>query len=342
MSETNRLEQAFYALIVTLFSQEKFRVFDKTGGRDQGFDLIVTNPEGQKVVVEIKLFRTRIVSRGNLINAIAQLDRAREQMGVEKGILIISSSLAIPIVDTGNTEIWDMKKLGERVSRHPGLIPLFESLSRELSSSLPKSDMDVHSYSIFGDALTGELPPPMVDAVQAGARLESELRAVNPGTKGARDLEIRGYEALKYIFRDDLSNWSQQKVTDGGISRYDAIARISSSHDFWQSILTFFRSWYVIFEFKNNGQLIKQGQIYTTEKYLFAGAMRLVAFIVSRKGADKNALAATRGAVRESGKLIINLSLEDIYRMLRMKDEGDDPNAMLFDILDDILMRLER
>jgi hypothetical protein len=131
-------------------------------------------------------------------------------------------------------------------------------------------------------------------------------------------------------------------VTDGGISRYDAIARISSSHDFWQSILRFFHSWYVIFEFKNNAELIKQGQIYTTEKYLFAGAMRLVAFIISRKGADKNALAATRGAVRESGKLIINLSLDDIYKMLRMKDEGDDANAILLDILDDMLMRLER
>jgi hypothetical protein len=70
--------------------------------------------------------------------------------------------------------------------------------------------------------------------------------------------------------------------------------------------------------------------------------MRTVAFITSRKGADKNALAATRGAVRESGKLIIHLSIDDVCKMLEAKDSGDDPNSTLFDSLDEMLMKLER
>jgi len=44
--------------------------------------------------------------------------------------------------------------------------------------------------------------------------------------------------------------------------------------------------------------------------------MRGTAFIVSRKGANENALTAARGALRESGKLIICLSLDDIFDML--------------------------
>jgi tRNA1(Val) A37 N6-methylase TrmN6 len=44
--------------------------------------------------------------------------------------------------------------------------------------------------------------------------------------------------------------------------------------------------------------------------------MRGTAFIVSRKGANENALNAARGALRESGKLIICLSLDDIFDML--------------------------
>jgi hypothetical protein len=71
-------------------------------------------------------------------------------------------------------------------------------------------------------------------------------------------------------------------------------------------------------------------------------AMRTVAIIVSRKGADKNALAVTRGAVRESGKLIIHLSLDDLGSLLEMKDNNEQPNAFLFDILDEMLMKLER
>lgn len=53
-------------------------------------------------------------------------------------------------------------------------------------------------------------------------------------------------------------------------------------------------------------------------------------------------MAATRGAVRESGKLIIHLSLDDVFKMLEMKDDGDNPNDYLFDILDEMLMKLER
>jgi hypothetical protein len=44
--------------------------------------------------------------------------------------------------------------------------------------------------------------------------------------------------------------------------------------------------------------------------------MRGTAFIVSRKGANENPLKAARGALRESGKLIICLSLDDIFDML--------------------------
>jgi len=48
------------------------------------------------------------------------------------------------------------------------------------------------------------------------------------------------------------------------------------------------------------------------------------------------------GALREHGKLIVNLSIRDVCMMIRMKDESDDPNALLYDILDGMLMRLER
>jgi len=110
----------------------------------------------------------------------------------------------------------------------------------------------------------------------------------------------------------------------------------------WRMLVERFNSQYVIFEFKNYGGRITQGEIYTTEKYLFAKAMRTTAIIVSRKGADKNALAACRGALREHGKLIINLSVDDICKLLALRDADDDCNAYLFQIVDDMLMKLER
>ena len=55
---------------------------------------------------------------------------------------------------------------------------------------------------------------------------------------------------------------------------------------------------YVLFEFKNYTGEIKQGQILTTEKYLLEKGLRRVAIIITRVGADKNAITMAQGAMR--------------------------------------------
>lgn len=86
-----------------------------------------------------------------------------------------------------------------------------------------------------------------------------------------------------------------------------------------------------------------QSSHYTTEKYLYAKALRSVAIIVSRKGADENALAAAKGCLRESGKLILCLSDEDLKELLRIKEKDEQPTAEFFEaMLDDLLIHLEK
>jgi hypothetical protein len=46
--------------------------------------------------------------------------------------------------------------------------------------------------------------------------------------------------------------------------------------------------------------------------------------------------------MREHGKLILVISDGDICRMLHMKQNGEDPSDMLFEIADDFLLRLPR
>ena len=126
------------------------------------------------------------------------------------------------------------------------------------------------------------------------------------------------------------------------MSIYDTVCRVVPKHDLWKMVIDQFNSRYIIFEYKNYGARIKQGQIYTTEKYLFRPALRAVAIIVSRLGPDPNALAACRGALREHGKLILNLSIDDVCDMLHEKDRQNDPNSILMSKLDEMLMKLER
>lgn len=99
---------------------------------------------------------------------------------------------------------------------------------------------------------------------------------------------------------------------------------------------------YVIFEFKNYKDVITQKEIYTTEKYLYAKALRCVAIIVSCNGSDENAKKAIKGTLRENGKLILNLSNRDLSNMLEYELNGNLASEYLYNVLDEMLIELEK
>ena len=107
-------------------------------------------------------------------------------------------------------------------------------------------------------------------------------------------------------------------------------------------LIQFFNTKYIIFEFKNYKEQITQNEIYTTEKYLYDKALRRVAIIISRKGFDNNAIKASKGCLRENGKLIINLSDECLIKMIKMKNIGNNPIEYLSKMLDTFLIELEK
>ena len=105
----------------------------------------------------------------------------------------------------------------------------------------------------------------------------------------------------------------------------------------------YFNTKYIVFEFKNHKGKITQKEIYTTEKYLYEKALRKVAIIISRFGADDHALKAAKGALRENGKLILCLSDNSLFEMIDIKTRGEQEPAEFMDaLLDDILVHLEK
>lgn len=152
------------------------------------------------------------------------------------------------------------------------------------------------------------------------------------------------HEILTLLFKDCLKDCGQQYVSNDGLYRFDAIFKIKRNNgsEFFQTLMQFFNTQYIIFEFKDYTKQITQAEIYTTEKYLYTKALRSVAIIISRRGANANALKAARGALRENGKLIINLSDEDLVNMLQNKAGGADPSEYLAEFLDKLLIELEK
>lgn len=173
----------------------------------------------------------------------------------------------------------------------------------------------------------------------------AQLKVLETGSAAFKKYEELCVSILKYILGEYLTLWEQQKTTEENLYRFDMCCKIKNgvTQDFFDTICKYFSTKYIVFEFKNYEKPITQREIYTTEKYLYEKALRKVAIIISRKGADKHAKMATRGSLRESGKLIICLSDEDLKAMLQIKKEGEKTTGgYLEDILDDMLMRLEK
>ena len=123
----------------------------------------------------------------------------------------------------------------------------------------------------------------------------------------------------------------------------DLIARLQPVQSaFWATLVNDFRARYIVFEFKNYSNPITQDQIYGTERYLYATALRSVAIIIARNGYDENANRAVQGALREQGKLILCLDLKEFTGMLRAFDAGDEFEEVLLAKRDDLLMSLAR
>lgn len=358
MAEPNQkdrqnLEGMFEAFVAELFLAEGFKIETPPAMPNAGArpDLMVISPTGVRALVEAKLYRSRLPTLSLIHQAAANLDFSRRVYRTQKAILVIGNSVAPDTrltlaAEFADIVLYDAGTLAFLVIDHPNLRQTFEYISRNAPAFSEPTEPQVEKVDIQADiSAPATLPPvpPTARRKSRGEDLCKQIRAIPPGNgKSAKLFETKVTEALQYIFENDLAAWSMQKQTATGMSAYDAVVRVASNHDFWNAIANQFRSRYVIFEFKNHGGKIRQTQIYTTEKYLFVAALRATAIIISRRGADQNALKAASGALRESGKLIVNLDVDDVCDMLALRDRGSEYNIVLVDRVDEMLMKLER
>jgi Holliday junction resolvase-like predicted endonuclease len=358
MERSSKRYLEFEKLVADIFRAEGFEVAEnyrfQYGSTVYEVDLLLVSKTQATAVVEVKLFRTLSLPTDILLQVATRIEHVRQRLRRDRAVFVTSARIPLAhqravVSDSPRLAIYDHDSLKALAAKYPDLALRLEELFRE---TLIRSDAasvlpieETTSTKILTEPSDTEAiaEAPIADEeITKGKALCSQLHAVKSGRKESRKFESAVEAALRYIFATDLVSWSSQKVTDTGMSRYDLIARVSSKDDVWQMIKDRFHSQYVIFECKNYVDPIRQGEIYTTEKYLHQKALRGVAFIISRKGAHESALSAARGALREHGKLIVNLSVDDVCEMLALKDATQDHNGFLFDKVDDMLMKLER
>jgi hypothetical protein len=175
-----------------------------------------------------------------------------------------------------------------------------------------------------------------------GSTFCKELRSLKRGRATWAAYEKLCDRILRYLFQNDLHGWHKQVTTEDGVSRFDCVCRIKSNVEFWRFLVEHLDSRYVLFEFKNYIGEIKQGQVLTTEKYLLEPSLRRAAILMTRAGADKSAKAVIQGAMREQRKLVLVIDDDQVCEMLHMKENGEEPADLLFDVADQFLLSLPR
>lgn len=299
---------------------------------------------------EVKFYRSSKVSRDYLIKASDLLAEFKDD-AIKDRILIVSCYVDKIVKDTvelfNGVIIWDRSNIANFLAAK-GTSDYLEQLGMLIREFQQGTDAD-SPYEFIEDTNTDYISyfsklseKKSVVVEKEGARLIIKLDGVKIGKAGWSEYENVCIECLQYLFKEDLFLWEKQLHTDDELSRYDLICRIGSTDDFWKTLVQSFSSRYILFEFKNYTDPLPQSQIYTTERYLYPQALRGACIIIARKGINTHALSASKGALRENGKLILTLNNEDLKNMLQGRDLGNSPNDYLSNLLDQFLISLSR
>jgi hypothetical protein len=336
-----KVYQRFEELVAEILRANDFVVDDHRIGEDRGYDFSATL-SNICFHVEVKYYRTARAQIPLIEAAAARLQSSIDRGEQIRGMLVVACSLhpnlrealedkfGLVFVDRVDLFIW--------ASRSPVLVEELNALLED--RYLPGESAKGRIADNLASIKFQQKPAAPLDT--KGTDLCRELHAIKHGKASWAAYEILCDRILRYLFPNDLHGWHAQKRTDDGLNRFDYVCRMLPATDFWSFLINHLNSRYVLFEFKNYSSKIKQGQILTTEKYLLEKGLRRAAIILSRRGAERNAVLMAQGAMRESGKLMLILDDEKVCRMLHMKEEGDDPTDLLFELADEFLLSLPR
>lgn len=348
--ETNNIANVFNerillnALIVPMLASMGYKdiELDKQISQEIHFcPDIVACKDNINYIIELKSYKGPYIDRKVLWNAINQVNKYRQYFkdiskNRQYGIIllcIVDEKLKQEIIDEYGILIWDIKNLLYICSEN-------KELAEKLEHMIP--------YSLNGIELAA--PIELVNYNYSEIKIENneyyedelldKLKNCKPGKTKRAHIEYEKIcsSIISYLFKSEFSQFSEQHTTDDEMFRMDIICALKGTTAFWDFLIRYYNTKFVVFECKNYKEKLKQNLIYVTDKYLFNPALRNVAFIISRSGFSDNAQKSAIGILKEQGKLIVDLTDEDLEIMICIKRNGQEPSDYLLDKIEKLLM----
>lgn len=328
---------------------------DYTNREHDDWDLVLQK-NNQKLWVECKAYKSQAVSpyvANELLKTIV-MRKMKQNLSQEDIILLIVLS-NIPsfqkdeIYKRYRIVVWDIENLVFYCKNNLALLKQLSQITYfpiEHIEGQPSAEAETAKL-----LLTSVVDKHLEDAEKEANKAELLIQRLTNCTAGrdnSREYEKICEEILRHLFEASYFNrLTKQHKTNDEHFRMDLIGSLKiiqnndeSMHPLWQMLVQHYNSHFVVFEFKNYTDKIDQNLVYITEKYLFAAALRNVAFIISREGFSDSAKFAAKGCLKEHGKLILDISDEDLIKML--KSPSDNPADYLLTKLEEFLMGISK
>lgn len=334
--------QQFENVVVNIFTKNRFTINSHSPQGDLGYDFDA-ELENLKWAIEVKYYRSARAQAGLIEAAAARVMNNGSAVQADRAALVVSCLISpeqrLALERKYSVTFIDRADLAVMASEWPELA---DELSAILEARSDLSDQAGVAPGVADRFTIAKDKPRHMPTSNAGKELAVRLQHLVTGRDKSTQYEDLSIEILKFLFVNDLVGWKSQNRTDDGLHRLDCICRVKPTHEFWRFIIEDLGSRYIVFEFKNYQDQISQGEVLTTEKYLLAPALRKVAFILTRNGADEGARKMAKGAMREHGKLMLILDDKSVIDMLEKRDSGIDPTDIMFDMADEFLLTLSR
>lgn len=317
---------------------------------------LVLQKSNQKLWVECKAYKSQDVSPhvANELLKTLIMRKKKHNLSQEDVILLIVSS-NIPsyqkdeIFKRYRIIVWDIENLVFYSKNDPALLKRLSQITYfPIDHIEGQPCAEVKTAKLLINSIADKH---LEDAEIEANKTEQLLQRLNDcpaGTETSREFEKICEDILRHLLEANYFNrlTSQHKTNDQHF-RMDLIGSLKitqnndeSMHPLWQMLVQHYNTHFVVFEFKNYTDKIDQNLIYITEKYLFDAALRNVAFIISREGFSDSAKFAAEGCLKEHGKLIIDVTKNDLIKML--ESPGDNPADYLLTKLEEFLMRISK
>ncbi|MBQ8813684.1 MAG: DEAD/DEAH box helicase family protein [Lachnospiraceae bacterium] len=295
---------------------------------------------GQQILVECKSYREQKVSIAYLKKIIDRVTEKNRQNTKKSRIIIAFTELddeeVKQIYDEYNVVIWDISNL-IYLTRNNSM------LRAELGTLTQFSINNIAGKEPYGwypqkdeDSLHMQKLPTKAKALE----LISRLKQCETGKECSGDYEEICSDIIKYLFMDQFNKIKIQSQTKDGMFRMDMVCALKETGSFWGLIRHYYNSHFIVFEFKNSREKLSQDMIYSTEKYLFNTTLRNVSIIISRNGFSSNATKAAEGCLKENGKLILDITDEDLINMILKKERGEEPADYLMSAFEDLMLSI--